>query len=148
MTLLWWYWIVLGLLLVAAEMAASGGFYIIFFGIAALIVGGLSAFNLAGPEWVQLLLFSVLSIGSLLVFRGRLLKWLQIDPQAPAVDTLVGEVGTATENLAPSTVGRIELRGTTWSARNEAHSSITAGDRVRVVGVDGLLLHVKPEGAR
>jgi hypothetical protein len=147
MTILWWYWIVLGLLLVVSEMTASGGFYIIFFGIAALIVGLLSLFDLAGGESTQLLLFSGLSIGSLLLFRSRLLKWLQIDPQAPPVDQLVGEIGTATEDLEPGGVGRVELRGTSWAARNDSHAMLTTGTRVRVVRVEGLMLHVKPEGA-
>jgi membrane protein implicated in regulation of membrane protease activity len=146
MTILWWYWVVLGLLLVVAEMAASGGFYIIFFGVGALVVGLLAGFDLAGPEWMQLLLFSVLSIGSLALFRSRLLKWLQIDPQLPPVDALVGEIGTAGEDLAPGSVGRVELRGTTWSARNAATVVLARGSRCRVVRVEGLLLHVEPEG--
>ncbi len=93
MTVLWWHWLVLGVLLVLAEMAGSGGFYIMFFGLAATLVGVLAAFHLVGPLWVQLLLFSVLAAGGLLFVRARLLNWLQIDPQAPPVDTLVGDVG-------------------------------------------------------
>jgi membrane protein implicated in regulation of membrane protease activity len=147
MPILWWYWIVLGLLLIALEMTASGGFYIIFFGIAALVVGLLSLFDLAGPESVQLFLFSGLSIGSMLLFRSRLLTWLQIDPQSPVVDTLVGSIGTASEDLEPGQVGRVELRGTAWSARNDTHGTLTQGTRVRVVKVEGLMLHVKAEGA-
>jgi membrane protein implicated in regulation of membrane protease activity len=146
MTLIWWYWIVFGLLLVVAELAAAGGFYIIFFGIGAIVVGLLSLFGLAGPEWVQLLLFSALSVGALALFRGRLLRWFQTDPQRPAMDTLVGEIGTASENLEPGAVGKIELRGTTWTGRNEASTPLASGSRCRVVRVEGLLLHVKPEG--
>ena len=40
-----------GLILVALELAASGGFYVIFFGIAALAIGALHLFELAGPLW-------------------------------------------------------------------------------------------------
>ena len=68
---------------------------------------------------MQLLLFSALSVGSLLIFRGRLLKWLQADPQAPPVDTLVGEIGTAAEDLLAGSVGRVELRGTAWSGAQQ-----------------------------
>ena len=144
---LWWHWIVLGLILAVAEMTASGGFYIIFFGIGAIVVGTLAAFGLAGPQWVQVALFSVLSVGSLLLFRNRLLKILQIDPQAPAIDTLVGEIGTAKEDLAPGTVGQVELRGTSWSARNASNAVLTRGTRCLVVHVEGLTLDVTPEGA-
>ncbi|MFI5177835.1 MAG: NfeD family protein [Vicinamibacterales bacterium] len=148
MTILWWHWLVLGLLFVVAEMAASGGFYIVFFGIGAIVVGLLASFDLAGPVWMQLLLFSAISVGSLLLFRKRLLKWLQIEPQSPAVDTLVGEIGVAAEDLAPGKVGRVELRGTAWSARNTTNATLARGARCRVVRVEGLTVDVEPEGAR
>jgi hypothetical protein len=148
MTILWWHWLVLGLLLAVAEMATAGGFYIIFFGVGALIVGALSAFGLAGPEWVQLLLFTVFSVGSLLLFRSRLLTWLQVEPQKPPMDTLVGEIGVAREDLTPGGVGQVELRGTAWSGRNDTAVVLARGSRCRVVRVEGLLLHVEPEGVR
>lgn len=148
MTILWWHWLVLGLILAVAEMAAAGGFYIIFFGVGALVVGVLSKFGLAGPEWVQLLLFTVLSVGTLLLFRSRLLSWLQVDPQVPEMDTFVGEIGVAREDLAPGSVGQVELRGTAWSGRNDAAVPLAQGSRCRVVRVEGLMLHVEPEGVR
>ncbi len=148
MEILWWHWLVLGLLLILAELATAGGFYVIFFGVAALVVGVLSGFDLAGPLWVQLLLFSALSLASLLLFRARLLEWVQHDPQRPEIDTLVGEIGIASDELAPGTVGKVEVRGAAWSARNTTSSPLGRGVRVRVVRVDGLTLDVEPEGAR
>lgn len=148
MEILWWHWLVLGLILIVAEMAAAGGFYIIFFGIAAVVVGLLSSANLAGPLWMQLLLFSIISIGSLLLFRTRLLTWMQIDPQMPAVDALIGEVAVLAGDLAPGEVGKVELRGASWSARNASDAVLVRGARCRVMRVDGLMLHIVPEGAR
>jgi membrane protein implicated in regulation of membrane protease activity len=148
MELLWWHWIVVGLLLVLGEMASAGGFYIIFFGISALLVGILSAFGTAGPPWFQVLLFTILSTTSLLIFRGRLIQWLQTDPQRPAVDPLIGEIGTAAEDIVAGGVGRLELRGTAWSARNATSAAMVRGTRARVVRVEGLMLHVVPEGGR
>lgn len=148
MTVLWWHWLVLGLLLVLAEMAVAGGFYFIFFGAAAIVVGLLASFGLAGPFGLQLLLFSVLSVGSLALFRSRLLHWFQREPQSPPVDTLVGEIGTASEDLTPGSVGHIELRGTSWTARNATATVVARGTRCRVVRVDGLTVDVEPEGGR
>jgi hypothetical protein len=148
MTILWWHWLVLGLLLVLAEMATAGGFYIIFFGIAAVVVGILAGLELAGPVWMQLLLFSVLSVGSLLLFRTRLLRLFQLVPQVPTVDALVGEIGKVIDELAPGGVGKVELRGSAWSARNGSSVALPRGSRCRVVEVDGLMLLVEPEGAR
>jgi inner membrane protein len=148
MTLLWWHWFVFGLLLMLGELATPGGFYIIFFGIGAMLVGLLSAMELAGPSWVQWLLFSLISVGSLLLFRSRLLRWMQINPQRPQVDALVDEIGTASTTLEPGDVGKVELRGSSWSARNVSQTAIARGARCRVIGVDGLMLKVAPEGAR
>ncbi len=148
MDILWWHWLVLGLVLVVSEIATAGGFYIIFFGIGALIVGTLAAFGMAGPVWMQVLLFSVISVGSLALFRGRLLKLVQPNPQAPTVDALVGEVAIAAEDVPAGSVGRVELRGTAWSARNETGVSLARGERCRVTRVDGLMLYIVPEGVR
>ena len=97
--MLWWHWLVIGLILVALEMAASGGFYVIFFGIAALAIAGLHVLDLAGPVWVQLVLFSAISVGSLLFFRGPLLKWMQLDQPGKDVDSLVGDIAVPLEDI-------------------------------------------------
>ena len=148
MDILWWHWLVLGLVLVVAEMAAAGGFYIIFFGIGALTVGVLAGLGFAGPVWMQILLFSAVSVSTLAIFRGRMLRAFQPDVQLPTIDALVGELAIATEDLAPGGVGRVELRGAAWSARNSADVAVTRGARCRVTGVDGLTLYIVLEGAR
>jgi hypothetical protein len=140
--------LVLGHVLVLAEIVAAGGFYIIFFGVGALLVGVLALLDAVASTAVELLLFSVLSVGSLLLFRGRLLRRFQKEPPRPAVDPIVGEIGVATEDLAAGAVGRVELRGTGWSARNVTETTIAKGTRCRVTRVEGLTVHVHPEGAR
>jgi inner membrane protein len=147
MGLLWWYWVALGLVLVVLELAAPGGFYFIFFGIGALVVGLLSAFDAAGPAWAQILLFSLLSLLSLVLFRSRMLGKLQGDKRASDMDTLVGEFGTLAEELPPGGLGKVELRGTAWSAKNTSSMALKRGQRCVVVRVEGFTLYVGPEGA-
>ena len=144
----WWHWLVLGLLLVLFELATPGGFYIVFFGIGAVVVGVLAAAGWAGPVWMQILLFAAISVTSLLLFRSRVLSWMQVDPQLPPVDQLIGEIGVVLTAMAPGDVGRVELRGSAWTARNISEGVLGAGTRSRVVRVDGLTLMVGPEGAR
>ena len=122
MLIAWWHWLALGLILVALEMAASGGFYIIFFGVSAIAIAILRLVGLGGPVWVQLVLLSVLAVGSLLVFRNPLLRWLKLDRPAVDVDSMVGGLAVPLEDIAPGAVGRSELRGTVWSARNRRHA--------------------------
>jgi inner membrane protein len=143
----WWHWLVLGLILIALEMAASGGFYVIFFGVAALAIGGLHLIDLAGPAWFQFLLFSVLSVGSLLLFRRPFMHWMKLDRPGVDVDSLVGETAIPLEDIAPGSVGRAELRGSVWSARNAASVALVRGQRCKVVNVDRLMIFLTPEGA-
>jgi membrane protein implicated in regulation of membrane protease activity len=141
----WWYWLVLGLVLIAAEMASSGGFYIIFFGVAAVIVAPLAAMELSAVG--QWLLFSVLSVASLIFFRNPLMRALNLGAGAADIDTLTGETGTALEDISAGAAGRVELRGTTWSARNAGSTPLARGHRCVVVRAERLTLLVKAEEA-
>jgi membrane protein implicated in regulation of membrane protease activity len=139
----WWMWLAAGLALVVAELATPGGFVIIFFGIAALLVGVFGILGAVTSVPLQLLLFSVLSIGMLALLRKRLQSKL-IAPSKD-VDSLIGDLAIPQERLSPGVVGRVEVRGSTWSARNTSNVTLDAGVRARVAAVDGLTLAVIPE---
>jgi membrane protein implicated in regulation of membrane protease activity len=47
--------------------------------------------------------------------------------------------------IEPGGMGRAELRGGSWSARNDGTSRIEAGARCRVTRVDGLMIGIQPE---
>jgi membrane protein implicated in regulation of membrane protease activity len=128
-------------------MASSGGFYIIFFGFAAIVVALAASTGLAEPSWSQWLLFSVLAVVSLLLFRNPLMRKLNLGAGAPDIDTLAGETGTALEDMGAGANGRVELRGTTWSARNTSSTPLARGHRCVVVRAERLTLLVKPEEA-
>ena len=140
----WWLWIAGGLALIVAELVTPSGFFIIFFGLGALTVGLLAGTQAVTSVWVQWLLFSVLSVVYLVVFRGRVQAKVQIPPP-PNVDSLVGVLAIVQERLLPGVVGRVEVRGAMWSARNTSNVTLDAGQRARVAAVDGLTLTVVPE---
>jgi membrane protein implicated in regulation of membrane protease activity len=145
--MLWWHWLLLGLVLTALELAAAGGFYIIFFGIAAIIVSILVLLEIAGPLWFQLLLFSLLAIASLLFFRNPIMRRLNLSAGADNLDTLATETGSVIDAMPPGANGRVELRGTSWSARNIGTTSLSTGARCIVVREERLTLLVKAEEA-
>jgi membrane protein implicated in regulation of membrane protease activity len=145
--MLWWHWLLLGLVLTALELAAAGGFYIIFFGVAAMIVSGLVLLDIGGPLWFQLLLFSALAVASLLFFRNPLMRRLKLSAGADNLDTLATETGSVIDAMAPGANGRVELRGTSWSARNIGTTSLSTGARCIVVREERLTLLVKAEEA-
>jgi hypothetical protein len=143
--MIWWLWVLVGLGLLAFEMALPGGFFALFFGVGALLVGALVALDAAGPAWMQWLLFSVLSIGALVTLRRPLQARLNLGGSRRPVDSLVGESATALEDLAPGGLGKAELRGSSWSARNRGSVALSKGQRCIVEKVDGLMLLVRPE---
>jgi membrane protein implicated in regulation of membrane protease activity len=140
----WWMWFAGGLALMVAELATPSGFFIMFFGLGALTVGILARLGVVDASWSQWLLFTLLSLGYLLLFRGKLQARFQAPPPPP-VDSLIGVLAIPQGAIEPGAVGRVEVRGSTWSARNVASIAITTGQRCTVVSVDGLLLAVRPE---
>jgi membrane protein implicated in regulation of membrane protease activity len=148
MQMLWWHWIAIGMILAVVEALGPGGFYVIFFAIGALVVGALSLLGMSGPLWVEGLLFSVVSIVSLLVFRKPLLERFDLQGgEGQPVDRIEGEIAVPTEDIAPGAVGRAELRGTVWSARNTGTTMLARGQRCVVVRMDGFTLSLVAEGA-
>jgi membrane protein implicated in regulation of membrane protease activity len=140
----WWIWVALWLVLAAIELATPGGFFIIFFGIAALVVGALTLTGLVATTWVQWLLFPIIALVAVRLFRQPLLGRLRMRDETD-VDSLVGELATPSSDIAPGGHGRAELRGSTWNVRNASAAPIVAGQRCRVVMVQGLVLDIRPE---
>ena len=144
--MVWWYWMVLGLALLGAEMTTPGGFYILFFGLSALLVGTMTGLDIVNVDWLQWLLFSVIAIGSLLVFRGPVWARMNEGRKAhPEVDSMVGEVAVPLEALPAGATGKAELRGTTWTAKNVGPTDFRKGQRGKVTKVDGLTLWITSE---
>ncbi len=143
--MVWWMWVVAGGALLVLEIVTPG-FVLIFFGVAAVIVGLAAGIGLQLPLWGEILAFAVLSVVLLLAFRGPMLRWMGTRSRAvPRIDRLEDETAVALEDLAPGAVGRAELRGTPWAARNIDDAPLVAGTRCRVAKVDGLTLHLARE---
>lgn len=139
----WWIWIVGGVLLCLAEMATPGAFYLLFFGVAALVVGVLAWAGLVETTWLQFLLFSVVSIVSLIMFRRALVERLNPDEPAEKINTLEGESGRALEEIPAGGTGKVEVRGTAWNAVNKGESLIEKGQACVVERVEGVSLWVR-----
>ncbi|HEY2921658.1 MAG TPA: NfeD family protein, partial [Candidatus Binatia bacterium] len=60
------------------------------------------------------------------------------------IDGLIGEVGVVRDKLSPT--GRIFVHGETWKA--QADNEIDVGEKVEVVGVEGMVLKVRRAGQR
>ena len=139
----WWLWMLLGLALLAGELVTPGGFYLIFFGFGALCVGALELLGFDLGIVIECLLFVIISIGALAIFRRPLLERFKGLSPSHNVDTLVNEVACALEDIPGHTIGKVEMRGTTWNAENLDGETIRKAARCRVERVDGLTLFVR-----
>lgn len=141
----WWHWIVLGFALVVAELAVPA-FFIIWFGLGALLVGlallvlpdiGLTA---------QVAMWVVASLG-MVVGWFRVFKRGDHKTRIGQSDgDTIGEIGLMAKAAAPFERGRVRfqkplLGSEEWEC--VVDEPIAAGERVRVVSVEGSFLKVQ-----
>jgi membrane protein implicated in regulation of membrane protease activity len=137
----WWIWIVGGLGLMAMEAFLPSGFYLFFLGVAALGTGTVTWLGLTETLFKQGLA-TLVFMAVVVALRKPVVSRFKLTPQT-AVDSMVGETATATEPIAARGTGRVELRGTTWSARNVGDAPIPLQAKCRVERLDGLTLEVR-----
>lgn len=142
----WWAWVAGGLVLLLVELVIPGGFVVFFFGLGAIAVGAVAATGAAPALGLQLGLYAVLSVATLLVFRKRLLERFRPNPSLDAkMADLVGGVVVLTEEVAAKGRGKAEYRGTQWTVLNLTEAALPKGGRCRIEQVEGLTLGIKPE---
>jgi membrane-bound serine protease (ClpP class) len=115
-------------------------------GTGSFILGSLLLFNSPGvPEFQRVSVPLVVAVAAFIglsfaIIIGFALRAQRI-PVRTGQDTLIGATGLATEQLAPH--GQVQLKSELWSADlADGADPIQAGDKVVVVGVEGLRLKV------
>ncbi len=111
------------------------------------VVSGLigSWFLFPGDLRVPLLVIALVSGGTALFMLSGMTAMLRARFSTPTIgrESMIGQMGEATTGIDPE--GMVDLRGGKWRARTNRATPIPAGERVRVVAIDGLLLEVEPE---
>jgi membrane protein implicated in regulation of membrane protease activity len=140
----WWYWVIAGFALVLLELAIPS-FFVIWFGLGALLVGlGM----LVAPELIlpaQIGLWVVASVAMTVlwfrVFRRSAHKTLV----GTAAGEVIGEVGLLVDAVKPFQRGRVRFQRPILGAEEwvcMAEGEIAAGERVKVVSVEGSFVMV------
>jgi membrane protein implicated in regulation of membrane protease activity len=140
--LTWWTWLIIGFVLMVAELLLPSGFFLFFFGIGGVVTAFLASVGLSSFI-AQGLVFIGISLVCVILLRKPLLAKFHFRNRAHSVDSLVGETAKALEAIAPHAIGRVEMRGTSWSALNTGSELIALDVRCRVEKVEGLTLHVR-----
>ncbi|MDP9072623.1 MAG: hypothetical protein M3N98_00365, partial [Actinomycetota bacterium] len=117
------------------------------FGAVCLLVGSLALFRSVHISWLALAA-GVAGIPLFMVAGMPAMVRARFSTATIGRQSLVGEMGVAVGAVEPE--GTVEVRGAPWRARTNRATPIAAGDAIRVVSIDGLLLEVEPEtgGAR
>ena len=139
----WWGWMGLGMLLLAAELfVIEADFYLVFLGVAAALTGLLGLAVPGMPAWLQWLAFAVLALVLMVLFRKRVYRMLRREVADLPNDMLREQVALP-DGLPVDGSCRVELRGSTWTARNVGTVPIAPGGTARVVDVEGITLKVE-----
>ena len=137
----YWNWWILGLVLIIAEMLAPGTF-MLWLGMAALTTGLMVwLFPAIGWQW-QVLLFAVLTIVSI-VFWWSYFRHRPVRSEDPLLNRrghqYVGRVFTLEAPIVNGQ-GKIRVDDSFWKI---VGTDCPAGTRVKVTGVEGVILKVK-----
>jgi membrane protein implicated in regulation of membrane protease activity len=136
-----WNWFIIGGVLLALEVALPGTF-MLWLGLAAIATGVLS-FILPLSWQIQIVVFAVLSVISVLIGR-RIMPGVHVDSDKPFLnrraDAFVGRVFTLDEPIVSGN-GRVRVDDTTWRVTGP---DCPAGTKVRVERADGATLYVAP----
>ena len=137
-SLAFWHWLVLAVVLGIIEVFAPGAFFL-WLGISAALVG-IIQWLIPALSWeLQLLLFAILSIASVVIAR-RYLKVHPLETDLPNLNQrghqYIGRVFTLQEPVVNGR-GKIRVDDSTWKIScNDCES----GTKVIINGVDGVVL--------
>jgi inner membrane protein len=138
-----WYWLVAGIVMIVIEMLVPLA-YFLWMGIAAFIVGLLLFVMPTMPLLIQVIIFGVISIVSVVLYK----KHQRENPTVKDEPNLnrrgqqyVGRIFTLEEPIVNG-VGKVKVDDSTWKVKG---SDMPIGSKVRVMSVDGTVFNVESE---
>jgi membrane-bound serine protease (ClpP class) len=138
--------ILLGLLLFALEIKVASYGLLTGGGLVSLVLGSMILIDSPAPELrvsLQLVVAVVLGFSAIGLTLVRLGLAAQRQPAATGQMAMIDQPGQALTAIDPGGVGRVFIHGENWQAT--ATDPIAEGTRVRVSGVEGLILTVRKE---
>ena len=136
-------WFLLGLLLAVLELIIPG-FVIIFFAFGAWLLALITlVFDISLA--LQIILFVVASVSSLILLRKRLKSRFfreKVNASSNQDNEFIGKKVMVTEAISPGKNGKVEYKGANWSAKSDVE--IGSGAMVEIVGQESICLIVKP----
>ncbi len=135
------FWLVLTIVLGVFE-AATVQLVAIWFVAGAIVA--IIASLLGAPLWLQIVLFIVVSIITLVITRPFIKKRLNVKEIHTNADSMVGRIGTVLSDITDdSTAGRVMVGGLDWAAVAEDGEYIAKDEKVLIKAISGVKLIVE-----
>lgn len=136
-----WHWLIIGVVMICIEMVLPAA-YFLWMGISAIIVGLLLLVLPTTPLLIQVIIFGVLSVVSVVLYK----RYQLANPREKLQPNLnkrgqqyVDRIFTLDEAIVNG-VGKIRVDDSTWKVKGH---DLPAGSKVRVVSVDGTIFNVE-----
>jgi membrane protein implicated in regulation of membrane protease activity len=134
-------WLIVFAVMLVLELF-SMGLTTIWFAVGSLVAALLGFFG--APFFVQIIVFVVVSILTMLGIRPLAVKYFNKDREKTNVDTTIGKVVKVTKQICNvEDEGEVVLNGMPWTARSESDEVIEVGEMVTVKAVKGVKLIVE-----
>ena len=134
-------WLILVAIMLVIEICTMG-LTTIWFGLGAVVAA--VAAGCSAPVWLQIVLFSAVSVAVMLLVRPFALKFMNKNRARTNIDELIGQEVVVIETIDnPKGTGRVRLRGVEWMARSAAGEVIGPDDVVTIESIAGVKLIVR-----
>jgi membrane protein implicated in regulation of membrane protease activity len=144
MNLEWWHWVIGGILLVLLELAIPA-FFVLWFGLGALLVALALLVAPALSLTAQLALWTGASVSMVVLWFRVFRRGEHKTRLGTSGGEVIGEVGLLVGAVAPFERGRVRFQRPVLGAEEWvclAETAIPAGERVKVVAIEGSFLKV------
>lgn len=138
-----WHWLIAGVVMIILEMLLPAA-YFLWMGMSALVVGAILFMAPTIPLMIQVLVFGICSIVSVILFK----RYQKSNPRIKDQPNLnrrghqyVGRVFTLDEAIVNG-VGKVKVDDSTWKVKG---IDLPVGTNVRVISVEGTVLYIEPE---
>lgn len=135
-------WLGLTILFAIAE-AASAQLTTIWFAAGSLVTMLLALFGVKNLT-VQIIVFVLVSVISLIATRPFVKKVIHKKMQPTNADRIIGETGVVTEDIRNiDGAGEVKINGVIWTARCKNDEAIPAGSLVKIISIEGVKVIVE-----
>ncbi|CAN5646662.1 hypothetical protein BH20ACT2_BH20ACT2_02520 [soil metagenome] len=112
-------------------------------GLVAFVAGSFALYDGVSLSWITLL-SAIVGVALAMVTGMPAMVRTRFSTPTIGREWMIGEAGHAVAAVDPD--GVVRVRDALWRARTNRATPVGVGEAVRVVGIEGLLLEVEPEG--